>query len=194
MHGATGGGMPGGGAPTGDIQGVMGSTMGEMMSGFVVGPDGTAYLLRTTTSTAAGSTQQTRKAELIAVNPQTGRANWKLQIDGTMVSTPVLGKDGSIYLTTSELPMLTTAVIRKPALVIVAPGATSARVQNRVEIASDLLSVPQISPDGQTVYVVTTDMPEMGNGLMSTTMAVDPTLYAFSPSGALKFKVQLSQL
>ena len=184
-------GMSGG--MSGAMQGAMGSGMGHM-SGPVVGSDGTAYVLRTTTATTAGTTQQTVKTELIAVNPQTGKANWKLQIDGTRISQPVLGKDGSIYLTTSEPPIGGTASTRKPALVIVAPGATAARVQSRLDITADALSAPEVSPDGQIIYVVAVDMPTGTSGSGATTAAVSPTLYIFSAGGSLKFKVQLSQL
>lgn len=184
MMGSTGSGMSVG--MGGGMQGTMGSGMGAMMPGPVVGSDGTACLLRTTTSTAASIT--TVKRELIAVNYQTGKANWKLQIDGTMISDPVFGKDGLIYLTTSEPPVGSTAATLKPALVVVAPASSSARVQNRVELAGDILSAPVISPDGQTIYVVATDMPT------GSTAATTPTLYGFSPGGALKFKVLLSQL
>jgi hypothetical protein len=54
-----------------------------------------------------------------------------------------------------------------------------------------MLSLPVMTPDGQTIYVVGTDMPDTPmRGL--TTAAGSTYLYAFFPgTGSLKFKVQL---
>lgn len=172
------------------MQGGMGAGMGSMDSGPVVGTDGTAYVLRHTTVTTGS--QRTTKNELVAINPSSGVANWALEIAGTMLSEPVLAKDGTILLTTSEPNMFAgSTTTTKPALVIVAPAAASARVQARISIDSDMLSVPVMTPDSQTIYVVATDMPDMvaGNQAVSTGTTF---LYAFFPgTGSLKFKVQL---
>jgi outer membrane protein assembly factor BamB len=170
----------------------LGVGMATMASGPAVGPDGTAYVLRQTAASGMMGSQSAIKTELVAINPSNGKVNWALQIDGTMISTPVLAKDGTILLTTSEPEMMTgTAAVTAPALVIVAPTATSARVQARVTIDSDMLSLPVMTPDGQTIYVVGTDMPD--TQMRGWTTAAGSTyLYAFFPgTGSLKFKVQL---
>ena len=171
--------------------GVMGG-MGAMAFGPAVGPDGTAYVLRQTAVAGMMGSQSTVKNELVAINPSNGAVNWALQIDGTMTSAPVLAKDGTILLTLSEPEMMTgTAAAPTPALLIVATTATSARVQARVPVDSDMLSQPVTTPDGQTIYVAGTDMPSTpmrGQGTSTGTTF----LYAFFPgTGSLKFKVQL---
>jgi outer membrane protein assembly factor BamB len=157
-----------------------------------VGADGTAYVLRQTVVQGMMGGSSTVKNELVAINPSNGNVNWALQIDGAMISGPVLAKDGTILLTTSEPEMMTgAAAAASPALLIVAPSATSARVQARVPIASDVLSLPVVTPDGQTIYVVGTDMPAATMAGL-TASAGNTFLYAFLPgSGNLKFKVQL---
>ena len=140
-----------------DMPGGLGAGMGSMDFGPVVGSDGTAYVLRQTAVTAGS--QQAFKNELVAINPVGGKVNWALQIDGTMISEPVLAKDGTILLTTSEPNMIAGSTTTGPALLIIAPTATSARVQARVSINGDMLSVPVMTPDGQTIYVVGTDVP-----------------------------------
>jgi outer membrane protein assembly factor BamB len=222
MNGGMGGGMMGSGTPSNGATGMgggmsggmqggmsgMGSGNGMMTSGPVVGPDGTAYVVRQAGGTSQqmmGGTQQATKTELVALNPQNGNANWTQQIDGTMVSEPVLAKDGTIFLTTSEPSMNSDAEQgggmhssnnstsnTKPALVIITATVTSARVLNRVEIDADVLSVPRITPDGQTIYVVATQMPGMTSNA-STSATGGSTLFGFGPNGALRFKVQLSQ-
>jgi len=210
-NGATGMGSGMGGGMNGGMQGGMsgmGSGNGMMTSGPVVGSDGTAYVVRQVGGTSqqmVGGTQQATKTELVALNPQNGTANWTLEIDGTMISEPVLAKDGTIFLTTSEPGMNggaeqgggmhssnNSTSNTKPALVIVTATVTSARVQNRVEIDADVLSAPRITPDGQTVYVAATQMPGMVSNA-STSATGGSTLYAFGPTGSLKFKVQLAQ-
>jgi outer membrane protein assembly factor BamB len=170
----------------------LGAGMGNMMFGPAVGPDGTAYVLRQTVVTGMMGSNSTVKNELVAINPSNGNVNWTLQIDGAMISGPVLAKDGTILLTTSEPEMMTgTTASTSPALVIVAPTATSARVQARVPVASEMLSLPVVTPDGQTIYVVGTDMPD--TPMMGLAAPTGTTfLYAFFPgTGSLKFKVQL---
>jgi outer membrane protein assembly factor BamB len=170
--------------------GVMGG-MGAMAFGPAVGPDGTAYVLRQTVVAGMMGSQSAVKNELVAINPSNGAVNWALQIDGTMTSAPVLAKDGTILLTLSEPGMMTGTAASTPALLIVASTATSARVQARVPVDSDVLSQPVTTPDGQTIYVVGTDMPSTpmrGQGASTGTTF----LYAFFPgTGSLKFKVQL---
>ena len=206
MGSGMGGGMNGG--MQGGMSG-MGSEAGMMSSGLVVGSDGTAYVLRQTGGTSQqmmGGTQQATKTELVALNPLNGNTNWKLEITGTMISEPVLAKDGTIFLTTSE-PGMDSDTERgggmhssnnstsnaKPALLIITATVSSARVQNRVEIDADVLSTPRLTPDGQTIYVVATQMAQMMGNTSSTSATGGSTLYAFGPGGNLKFKVQLAQ-
>jgi len=190
MNGTSGGRMTG---PTGSAAAMAGSFTGMgdagMGGGPVVGSDGTAYVFRRSASTMMG--QSTTKTELIAVNPSSGKINWSLQIDGTMVSEPVLAKDGSILVTTSAPAIGSATSTAKPSLLIIAPGTTSARVQARIPIDADVLSSPVATPDGQTIYVVASDMPAsmMRNQSGGT---ITTYLYAFFPgTGNLKFKVQL---
>ena len=168
----------------------IGAAMDSMAPGPVVGSDGTAYVLRQTAVTSGS--QQTIQNELVAISPSSGKVNWALAIAGTMISGPVLGKDGTILLTISEPhQFVSSSTSAQSALVIVAPSATSARVQARVVIDSYLLSTPVMSPDGQTIYVIATEMPGMVAG-SQTISAGSRWLYAFGPgTGSFKFKVQL---
>lgn len=181
----TGIGMgPGRGMEGGGLAG-----MSNIMTGLTVGPDGTAYLVRNTGTTATGMMYgATGGAALIAINPQTGSAKWKAPIDGTMMSQPVVSAGGSIFLTTSEPPVLGTTATRQPAFLVL--SAATGAVVNRVSIAADMLSLPIVSPDGQTIYVMAVDL----SGIATAGMSGSSTLYGFSPSGAVKFKVVLSQL
>lgn len=190
MRGA--GNMGGRGAGTTTEMSGLGAGMGTMMFAPVVGADGTAYVVRQTVAAGMMGSTSTVKNELVAINASNGNVNWALQIDGTMISGPVLAKDGTILLTTSEPEMMTgTAATSSPALVIVAPAATSAHVQARIPIASDMLSLPVMTPDGQTIYVIGTDMSD--TPMTQQGMAPGNTyLYAFFPStGSLKFNVKL---
>ena len=192
MRGGFPGGMGGTGSSATTGMSGLGGGMGTMATGPAVGPDGTAYVLRQTSTTGMMGSPSSITTELIAINPSNGKVNWALQIDGTTISTPVLAKDGTILLTTSEPEMMTGATATAaPALLIVAAMATSARIQARVTIDSDMLSLPVVTPDGQTIYVVGTDMPDTPiRGMMASTGTT--YLYAFFPgTGSLKFKVQL---
>ena len=181
------------------MAGTMSGGMGDMMLGPTVGPDGTAYVVRTSNSSQGMMSNQTPKAELVAINPSSGKASWSLSIGGAMASEPALSKDGlTIFMTTSEAGFVIsrsgTSSGQKPALLIIANSSTSARIQNKVEIDADILSAPRLTPDGQTVYVIAMEMPQMSGQDDSTVAAITSTLYAFSPSGALKFKMDLGQV
>jgi outer membrane protein assembly factor BamB len=192
MRGGIPGGMSGTGSSATTGMSGLGGGMGVMANGPAVGPDGTAYVLRQTSTIGMMGSQSSTKTELVAINPSNGKVNWALQVDGTMISTPVLAKDGTILLTTSEPEMMTGGTATAaPALLIIAPTATSARIQARVTIDSDLLSLPVVTPDGQTIYVMGTDMPDAPiRGMTASTGTT--YLYAFFPgTGNLKFKVQL---
>lgn len=215
--GSSGNGMGGNGNMTGasGMSGGMAGGMGNMMSGPAVGSDGTAYVLRRNgTATQGMMDGQTVKTDLVAISPSTGRTTWNLSIDGTMLSEPVMSKDGlTIFLTTSEPGMdgsaagngmhgngngmhgnATSTTNRKPALVVVANSIESARVQNRVEIDADMLSTPRLSPDGQTLYITALNWTnQTGQSASSNSASMGATLYAFSPNGAPKFKVDLGQ-
>ncbi len=190
--GSTGSGMSGGGMMGGigrmpNSMFGMNGPLGSMATGVVVGADGTAYVLRQATVTSG--TQQTTQNQLVAVNPSTGQSSWSLPIDGTMISQPVMAKDGTILLTTS-VPNRSTNTA-KPALVIVTPGASSASIKARTEIDADILSEPVVTPDGQAIYVIAVDMPGMSSS--TQTVSTGSTyLYAFySGTGIQKFKFQL---
>jgi outer membrane protein assembly factor BamB len=168
----------------------LGGGMAAMATGPAVGPDGTAYVLRQTSTTGMMGSQSATKTELVAINPSNGKVNWALQIDGAMTPTPVLAKDSTILLTTSEPEMMTggTATAAS-ALLIIAPTATSARIQARVTIDSDMLSLPVVTPDGQTIYVMGTDMPDATDTRHDR---FDRHHVPICPgTGSLKFKVQL---
>ena len=171
--------------------------MGMMAAGPVVGSDGTAYVLReaAAASMPMGGGASTATRQLIAINPTTGAQNWSVSLTGTMLSVPVLGKGGTIYLTTSEPSFMANAGAggRSASLVIISSTATSAAVQNQISIPGDVLSAPQVTPDGQTVFVISTDMSQMLQAYSGATQFAGSVLYAYSASGQLKFKVQLSQ-
>jgi len=190
--GAVGGGMGSGAPGTSGISGVMSGIVIGMPSasaGPVTGADGTAYVLRATTATLGNV--PTSAWELVAINPATGKFNWNLPLDGLMISDPVLGKDGTILLTATGTAMMSSVNAPKPALIIVAPSGTSARVQARISIDADMLSAPVMTQDGQTIYVVATQIPFMTR-ITQAASAGSTFLYAFFPgTGALKFKVQL---
>ena len=71
---------------------------------------------------------------------------------------------------------------------------TSATIVATVPLDGDVASSPQIGADnagGYLVYIVTVDMPDAS--MTSTSSTAGTYLWAFSPSGALKYKLQLSQ-
>lgn len=225
MGNGTGNGMmgPGNSTPTGTNgmgQGMangMGSPMGmsgamgsrEMMDGPTVGPDGTVYLVRrASTSTSSGqgmmqSTTGSSKYELVAISPVNGAAKWKLEVTGTMVSEPVLGKDGKIFLAASDFvmngqnqsggmmnPGSSTAATGKSRLLTVTAYPTTATISNTITVDSDVLSAPRTADDSGSYVVYATGF-EMGTDSDAIASGTK-TLYAFTPSGQIKFSVKIN--
>ena len=227
MGNGTGNGMmgPGNSTPTGTNgmgQGMvngMGSSMGmsgamgsrEMMDGPTVGTDGTVYVVRlasTSTSTGQGMMQSTTgssKYELVAISPVNGSTKWKLEITGTMVSEPVLGKDGKIFLAASDFVMngqsqsgggmmnsgSSTTTTGRSRLLIVTAYPTTATVSNTIAVDSDVLSAPRTADDSGSYVVYATGF-EMGTDSDAIASGTK-TLYAFTPGGQIKFSVKTNQ-
>jgi hypothetical protein len=195
------GGVMGGngnGMMNGSIGGMMSGALAGMMggnSGLTIGPDGTLYITRSVTSPT--QTSQNPNSQLAAIDTN-GNAKWTLPFNAT-ASQPALGKDGTLFVTTSDWMNWiysgpNTMTSSKPNLLIVNPGAASATIQTTIPLQGDLASAPQLGSDnagGYIVYVVTVDMPD-GNA-MSDNSTAGTYLWAFSPSGTLKYKLQLSQ-
>ena len=211
---------PGGTSTTGVNPGQgMGSGMGmsgamgsrEMMDGPTVGPDGPVYVVRQ--SSAATSNQgivspnsSASKYELVALSARDGSANWKLEITGTMVSEPTLGKDGRIFMTASDFAMNgtsqsgggmmnpgTTITPLKSRLIIVTAGPTAAQITKSVEVDSDVLSAPKAATDESGNYVIYVTGFEMGIDDKDAIASGQKHLYAFTPDGSIKFSVKISQ-
>lgn len=194
------------------LMGAMNMGMGgrEMMDGPAVGPDGTAYVLRSVAPLAPGSdaaSQTQFKHELIAVSPRDGSARWKLEIAGGMLSDPVVAKDGRIFLTLADCPISTaegngtmhcggTTQATKSKLLIVTAEQNIARIAATAEVESDVLSSPKIATDETGDYVVYVTGLER-HGLNNTgsdddsIAAGEKHLYAFSPDGQLRFRLKL---
>ena len=191
-NGASGGMMSGsiGGMMFGSLAGMMGGN-----SGLTIGSDGTLYITRSAAS--QNHMSQNVNSQLAAVDTN-GNVKWTLTIDGG-ASQPALGKDGLLFVTTSDWMSWmynggTRAASTKPNLLIIKPGTTSASIVATVPLQGDIASAPKIATDnagGYIVYVVTIDMPD---GTMMTNSSSSGTyLYAFSPSGTQKYRLQLSQ-
>ncbi len=197
------GGMMGGngtsnGMMNGSIAGMMSGALAGMMggsSGLTIGSDGTLYITRS----VASQNQMSRNpnSQLAAIDTN-GNAKWTLPFNAT-ASQPALGKDGMLFVTTSDwmnwmYSGTSTTTSSKPSLLIVKPGSASATIQTTIPLQGDMASAPQIGTDnagGYIVYVVTVDMPD--GSTPSTNSTAETYLWAFSPSGALKYKLQLSQ-
>ena len=199
------GGMMGGNG-TGTSGGMMNGSMGGMMSGALAGmmggnsgltiaSDGTLYITRSATS--QNQAPQSFNTQLAAIDTN-GTAKWTLPIS-TTASQPALGKDGTLFVTTSDwmnwmYSGTTMTAAAKPSLLIVKPGTASATIAATIQLQGDMASAPQIGADnvgGYIVYVVTVDMPDRNTTSANSTAGT--YLWAFSPSGALKYKLQLSQ-
>jgi outer membrane protein assembly factor BamB len=225
MGSGNGGGMMGPGNPgtpgtTGMNPGQgMGSGMGmsgamgsrEMMDGPTVGPDGTVYVVRlasaaTTNQGMMSPSTSASKYELVAISASNGLTKWKVEITGTMVSEPALGKDGKIFMTASDFvmsgqsqsgggmmnPGTSTTTARKSRLIIVTAYPASASISNTIELDSDVLSAPKVTDDAANYTVYVTGF-EMGANDMDAVASGQKTLYAFTPVGNLKFSVKINQ-
>lgn len=197
----------------------MGSTMGmsgamgsrEMMDGPTVGPDGTVYVVRhvSTSTTNQGMMSPSTgasKYELVAINATNGATNWKLEVAGTMVSEPVLAKDGKIFMTASDFvmngknqsgggmmnPGTATGTTRKSRLIVVTAVSGSASTSNTTELDSDVLSAPKVTAEATNYSVYVTGF-EMGVDDKDAIASGQKILYAFTPAGSLKFSVKTNQ-
>jgi len=179
---------------------------GNVVNGPTVGPDGNAYLVVTTVQPATTAAAATSATQLISVGPAgNGKVNWSLPLTASYISAPAFGASGSglLFLTTSEpviMPMAATATTatpvaqKPPALLIISVTPTSAHIAATVNIAANTLSAPQVSPDGQTIYVGQTSpylTPGTTPGTIATVTAASATLYAYSTTGTLKNSVKL---
>ena len=203
------GGMGAGGMGPGGGMG-MGS---GMMNDLAVGPDGTAYILSRTGTPQTGGMMQSgnnsRKTELVALDLRNGAEKWKIEVDAEMVSEPVFGKDGRIFVTAADVRgqgtqgggMMTpgtSGVTRKAQLLVIVPAATSASVMAKTDVDSDVLSAPRVAPDdagGYVVYATGFEMSGMGRNDDDRDGATSGQrdLYAFTPDGRVKFKVKIGQ-
>jgi hypothetical protein len=133
-----------------------------------------------------------------------GSAKWKLEITGTMVSEPVLGKDGKIFLTASDFVMNgqsqsggmmntgpSNATTGKSRLLIVTANPTTASISSTITVDSDVLSAPKTSDDSGSyvVYATGFKMGADGDAIASGTKM----LYASTPSGQIKFNVRINE-
>jgi hypothetical protein len=173
------------------------------MHRLTIGPDGTLYITR---SAAAQGQGQSNDTQLAAIDTN-GIAKWTLSINSSSASQSALGKDGTLFVTTfvttsdwltwmynwmysRSVPSTGTT----PKLLIVQPDATSATVVHTVALVGQVASAPRIATDnagGYIVYVVTIDG---FNGTGFNNSSTSGTyLYAFSHTGGLKYRLQLSQ-
>jgi hypothetical protein len=204
-NGSSNGGMIGGrgngasgGMTSGSMGGMMFGSLAGMMggsSGLTIGSDGTLYITRSTEP--QNQMSQNVNSQVAAIDTN-GNAKWTLTVNGG-ASQPALGNDGLLFVTTSDWMSWmynggTRAASTKPNLLIIKPGTTSASIVATVPLQGDIASAPKIATDnagGYIVYVVTIDMPD---GTMMTNSSSSGTyLYAFSPSGTQKYRLQLSQ-
>lgn len=79
-------------------------------------------------------------------------------------------------------------------LLVIKPGTSSASLIATVSLTGQLASAPQIATDNAGNYVVYVVCVDAFSGSTLNTSATSGTyLYAFSPTGTLKYKLQLSQ-
>jgi len=192
----------GNGGTMGSLGGMMGGSLTGMMggnSGLAIGSDGTLYITRSAVAQGAGQAVTT---QLAAIDTN-GKSKWTLPINADSASQPVVGKDGTLFITTSDWWSWMygwmddgSAPSDKitPNLLVITPGDTSASIALTVPLTGQVASAPQIATDnagGYVVYVVTVDA-FAGMG-MSTSATSGSYLYAFSPTGTLKYRLPLSQ-
>lgn len=199
------GGMRGapGGAGNGSLGGMMGGSLYSMMgggSGLTIGSDGTLYLMRSVPG--QGQSNPTASTQLAAIDAN-GNPKWTLPIAGSSASQPALAKDGTLFVTTSDwlnwmydwmFSRSVPTTESTASLLVIKAGATSAAIVTTVPLAGQIASAPQIATDSTgnyVVYVVSVDA-FSGTGFNNTSTA-GSYLYAFSTTGALKYKLQLSQ-
>ena len=190
------------------MTGAMGSR--EMMDGPTLGPDGTAYVVRLASASTINQgmmppSSNASKYELAAISVRDGSTKWKIQITGTMVSEPALGRDAKIFMTASDFVMGgqsqfgggmmnpgSPTTSGKSRLLIVTTDLVSARISNTVEVASDVLSAPKTATDETGNYVIYVTGFEMGVDDRDTIASGQKNLYAFTPDGRIKFNVKIN--
>lgn len=195
---------------------MMGSGMGVgMTDDFAVGPDGTAYVVRSIESTGSANgtpLSASWQFELTAISPVDGSANWKLPISSGRVSRPVLASDGLIYLAVDNYQMLyanfssggsmmtsSQAQTNDGRILVISQSNGTASIVRTIQTASDILSAPRIAADpsgAYLVYVLGYDMMSWTSTSASQAGTFAPgekTLYAYRPDGSLKFSVKLSK-
>lgn len=202
MGGRAGAGGIMSGTAGNSLGGMMGGSLSGMMgggSGLTIGPDGTIYLTR---SAPAQNQSQTATTQLAAIDVA-GNIKWSLSIGSAGASQPALGKDGTLFVTTSNWLdwmydwMYSRSIPAAGAtanLLVVKPGATSATVLGTIPLAGQLASAPQIAADSSGNYVIYVVVVDAFSGLTVNTSATSGSyLYSFSPTGVLKYKLQLSR-
>ena len=178
--------------------------MGSMMQAPVVGPDGTIYILKTQVTAGAsgmmGGTAANVNTQLVAM--LAGSVSWTLNLDGWMVSKPVLTPDGNILLTESFPPDFvfglsgsqTNAQDQNAKLLVITPMGNTAQIVAETLVDTDALSTPGIValPNGSYEILVTGfDMGGMMgalfNGSFNSSQKI--SLCTFDPSGNLLSEV-----
>ncbi len=193
---------------------MMGSGMGVgMTDDLTLGPDGTAYVIRTVASAqpaTVASPLYTWQFELDAISPIDGSTKWKLPISSGRVSNPVLASDGLIYLSVDNYQMFYAnfysggtlmtapqAQAKDGQVLVISATNASASVMRTIQTSSDVLSAPKIAVDpagGYMVYVLGYDMMSWTAAASSNSATFAPgdkTLYAYRSDGSLKFSVKL---
>ena len=185
-----------GGMMVGSLSGMMGGG-----TGLTIGADGTLYITRS--GQVQGQTAQAAATTQLAAIDVNGHAKWTLAIPSSSASQPVLGTDGTLFVTTSDwtnwmydwmYSRNTPASGTTANLLVIKTAAGSASVVATVPLSGQLASTPQVAADGAgnyVVYVVSVDG-FSGNAVNMTTTS-GTYLSAFSPAGTLKYKLQLSQ-
>lgn len=145
---------------------------------------------------------QTSTTQLAAIDVS-GNVKWTLPIAAATASQPALGKDGTLFVTTADwqnwmhdwmysrsIPAAGTTA----SLLVIKPGGTSASLIVTVPLAGQLASAPQIATDNAgnyVVYIVCVDA--FSESTLNTSATSGSYLYAFLPTGTLKYKLQLGQ-
>lgn len=198
MRGGYGGIMGGeslGGMFGGSLSGMMGGG-----TGLSIGADGTLYVMRS--APVQGQSTQPASTQLAAIDLN-GNVKWTLSINNSSASQPAIGKDGMLFVTTSDwlnwmygwmysrsIPVAGST----PNLLVIKPSATSATIVATVPLTGQIASSPQIAADSAgnyVVYVVCVDA--FSGNSVNTSSTSGSYLYGFSPTGSLKYKLQLSQ-
>ena len=178
---------------------MMPGAMGSMMWGPVVGPDGTIYLLKAKvvpgTGGMMGGTAATSTTQLVAI--LAGAVSWTLDLDGWVISRPVVAPDGNILLTESFPPAFVfglsgsqaNAQERGASLVVITPTGNSARIAAQTQVDTDALSQPSVvTLPGGSYQILATGF-DMG-GMMDafngrSGRAQQTSLYRFDSTGNL---------